>query len=204
MHVAVGVDALGDHADAVGERHQRHPLRLQVGREARVRLRRDVGRRAGASAPGRAAGSRSSPRPRSMRDARAAHRRSSSAVRCSGRQPSTRTRAAGDRARRRRYVPASMRSGITGDSAPCSASTPSISMRRRADAVDLRAHRVQAVAEVDDLGLAGGAVDAPCARARASRPSSRCAVPRTDEPEGRAEVDLAARAARRGGASATT
>ena len=41
VHEAVLEDRLADHAGALGARHQRHELRLQVGREAGERLRLD-------------------------------------------------------------------------------------------------------------------------------------------------------------------
>ncbi len=41
VHEPLGVDLLGDDAVAVGQAQQRHHLRLQVGREAGVGLRRD-------------------------------------------------------------------------------------------------------------------------------------------------------------------
>ena len=49
-----------------------------------------------------------------------------------------------------------MRSGMTRTRAPDSASTPSMVMVESAGAVDLGAHSVQAVGEIDDLGLARG------------------------------------------------
>ncbi len=58
-----------------------------------------------------------------------------------------------------RKVPASMRSGITACSAPCSSCHPFDDDSSRAGAFDFRAHRDEEVGEILDFRLLGGAVD---------------------------------------------
>ena len=150
MHEAVLENRLGDARDALGARHQRHELRLQIGREGRKRRRLDVDRRdAGAIA----------------RDAQAlvclghAHARQ-------GHHVQRRLQDVGARAGER-HVAAGHRHGhrigarlyAVGHDRMMRAMERGHALdldRRLARAGDARAHFIEALREIDDLGFARG------------------------------------------------
>ena len=189
VHEAVLEDRLADFRRALGARHQRHELRLQVGREAGERLGRDVDR---TQARRRSGVTR-------MPGIRLAHLRAGRGDRVERALQQARLGALQQRHRRRPPRPpwrrCRSRSGraARGASRRQSRSTPGDVDRVGAGAFDPRAHLDQAFGEIAHLRLARGVLDHRLALRQRRRHHDRVGRADGDMREADAPADQPAR-----------